>query len=149
MASKPLSLAEAIALLREVAAAGKTSTRRNAKSVTLSADLSARVHDAVGRFDSAALVAEPGGHSRPTSYIERFGDALTLLCGARPSDDLIKAWLLDEPDADLMQSFASEHGPSWAQGLGILDAARAIADQPTEDEAHETFEDFVGLHQAS
>ena len=31
-----------------------------------------------------------------------------------------------------LQSFAASHGPSWAQGIGLIDAAMVMVDQPTE-----------------
>lgn len=36
-----------------------------------------------------------------------------------------------------MQTFCCDHGPSLAQGIAVIDAARALADQPTEGPPHE------------
>ena len=69
----------------------------------------------------------------PTTYLQRFGDAVALLCsGHRPPDEMLAAWLDTKSDDHRLQAFACEHGPSWAQGIGVIDAARVVADQPTE-----------------
>ena len=73
----------------------------------------------------------------PTTYVQRLGDALTLLCGGnRPSDEMIGAWM-NECDDNRLQAFACRHGPSWAQGIGVIDAAQLLADQPTEGVEHQ------------
>ena len=72
----------------------------------------------------------------PTPYLQRLGDAMALLCGGhRPTDEMLGAWL-NEGD-DRLQAFACNHGPSWAQGIAVIDAARVLADQPTEGVAHQ------------
>lgn len=81
----------------------------------------------------------------PTKWISRFGDAMQLLCGGkRPPDTMIEAWFMSEDQG--LQDFAAEHGPEWAQGIAVIDAARVLADQPTEilclggsSEDHESF----------
>lgn len=73
------------------------------------------------------------GWKTPTTYLQRLGDALELLCaGHRPPDEMMTAWLDTDRDDMRLQSFACEHGPSWAQGIGVIDAARTLADEPTE-----------------
>ena len=69
----------------------------------------------------------------PTTYLQRLGDAMALLCsGNRPSDEMLGAWI-NECEGDFrLQEFACEHGPSWAQGIAVIDAAQVLADQPTE-----------------
>ena len=80
--------------------------------------------------------ASPEDWRKPTTYLQRFGDALQLLCaGRRPTDDLMTAWL--DNKSEELQDFCSEYGPSWAQGIGLIDAARMTADQPTEGVDHE------------
>jgi len=75
----------------------------------------------------------------PTTYLRRLGDALALLCaGHRPADEMMSAWLDTERDDMRLQEFACDHGPSWAQGIAVIDAARVLADQPTEGVEHET-----------
>ena len=71
-----------------------------------------------------------------TTYIQRFGDAMELLCRKRPSDDLLKGWLHPEKGDERLQEFAIEHGPEWAQGIVIIDSAHVMADTPEEGEAH-------------
>lgn len=80
--------------------------------------------------------AEPAAWLAPTTYLQRFGDAMQLLCGTRPDDETMSAWLAkDSEDTDL-QEFAIEHGPAWAQGIVVIDAARVLADTPAEGVDH-------------
>jgi hypothetical protein len=45
---------------------------------------------------------------------------------------MMSAWL-DVDGSDLrLQNFCAEHGPEWAQGIAVIDAAQVLADQPTE-----------------
>jgi hypothetical protein len=72
----------------------------------------------------------------PTTYLHRFGDSMCLLCdGVRPTDSMLTAWL-DNTSEDL-QGFAAAHGPVWSQGIVLIDAARLLADTPTEGVDHE------------
>lgn len=85
-----------------------------------------------------ALEHEAEDWTTPTTYLRRFGDAMALLCGGkRPSDEVLTAWLDTDADDMRLQEFAVEHGPAWAQGIGLIDAARTMADQPTEGVEHE------------
>lgn len=86
--------------------------------------------------------ATGGNWEEPTTVAQRLGDAMQLLCGGkRPPDDMVAGWL-DNSSEDL-QEFAANHGPAWAQGIGLIDAAMVMVDQPTEiitpdsDEDHE------------
>lgn len=72
-----------------------------------------------------------------TTYYYRFHVALTLLTGAVPPEGYVLQWLSNEDDYPF-QSWAASNGPSWAQGLAILDAAHAMADSPCEGEGHES-----------
>ena len=73
--------------------------------------------------------------TKPTTKLQRMSDAVTLLCdGKRPSDRLVQGWL-DKTDEGL-RDFAATHGPAWAQGIGVLDAAAVLADTPTEGVDH-------------
>ena len=38
-----------------------------------------------------------------------------------------------------LQNFAGEHGPVWAQAIGVIDAAQMLADLPTEGVDHEMY----------
>jgi hypothetical protein len=74
-----------------------------------------------------------GDWRTPTTFMKRFGDALQLLCaGKRPPDEMLLAWFDRSNEDNRLQIFCSEHGPSWAQGIGMIDAAIVMADQPTE-----------------
>lgn len=71
----------------------------------------------------------------PTTYEERFTDAVTLLCyGKKPSQKAVREWL--RKTSDDLQAFASDNGPEWAQGIVLLDAAAVLADTPEEGVDH-------------
>lgn len=68
---------------------------------------------------------------QPTTVAQRLGDAVQLLCsGKRPPEAVVLGWL--DHSSEELQNFCAEHGPSWAQGIGLIDAAELLADQPTE-----------------
>lgn len=71
-----------------------------------------------------------------TTFIERFGYLMELLCCERPSDKMIQDWF-DGTDNDSLQQFAVEHGPDCIQGIGLIDGVTIMADQPPEGEGHE------------
>jgi hypothetical protein len=76
--------------------------------------------------------------SEPTTYIKRFGDAMELICGGhRPDDSVMLAWLEPGSESVALQMFAADHGPAWAQGIEIIDAAMLMANTPTEGVEHE------------
>lgn len=78
-------------------------------------------------------VPPPEGWTQPTTYLRRFGDAMALLCsGHRPSDAMMSDWLDPTKDSFELQGFAVEHRPAWAQGITVIEAARVMAEQPTE-----------------
>lgn len=78
-----------------------------------------------------------------TTYLSRFADAMETLCnGNRPTSEMIITWFAD-PDSFELQEFAMEHGPSWAQGIAVIDAATILADQPCEGEGHEPAPDSL------
>lgn len=88
-------------------------------------------------------LATPSDGEIATSYLARFGDVLQLLCrGHRPPDAWMAEWLTNTDDSRL-QDFVAVHGPAWAQGIGLLDAAQVAADQPGEGPAHETKEEWL------
>lgn len=78
-----------------------------------------------------------GDWGKPTSYVDRFTEAVALLCRKSPPADLVAGWLDKDADDQRLQDFAADHAPAWAQGIGVLDAAHVMASQPTEDVAHE------------
>lgn len=73
----------------------------------------------------------------PTTYVQRFTHALTLLCGKEPPQEIVLAWLEKGSDDFRLQEFAIAHGPSWSQGIALIEAAQLMADQPTEGVDHE------------
>jgi hypothetical protein len=77
------------------------------------------------------------GWLTPTTYVHRFTNSVRLLCGKEPPADMVASWLDKEADDHRLQEFAIEHGPAWCQGIGLLDAAHVMADQPTEGVDHE------------
>ncbi len=67
----------------------------------------------------------------PTTYTQRFSDAVTLLCGGnRPPETMVAGWI--NRDSEELQAFAVQYGPSWAQGIGLIDAAELMANNPVE-----------------
>lgn len=77
----------------------------------------------------------------PTDYIERFTEAIALMCSKKPPKEIVTAWLDKTKDDMRLQEFAIEHGPAWAQGIAILDAANIMANQPAEGIEHEFLEE--------
>ncbi len=67
------------------------------------------------------------------SYRLRFTDALEYLCKVRPSKEIVDLWFTDPEDFTL-QEFAVLNGPPKILGIGVIDAAHALASNP-----HETF----------
>ena len=81
-------------------------------------------------------IKEPKDWRLPTTYLQRFGDAVALLCGGhRPTDEVLLGWL--EGPSEELQSFAASHGPAWSQGIVLIEAAQVMADTPTEGVDHE------------
>ena len=73
----------------------------------------------------------------PTTFMQRFGDAMQALChGHRPPREMMIAWLATDSEDNRLQAFACQYGFAWAQGIGLIDAACAAADQPTEGVDH-------------
>jgi len=74
-----------------------------------------------------------------TNWVDRFIEAFTLLCGGKaPPRQMVLDWFNRELDSFELQEFALEHTPlKSAQGIAIIDAAVAIADQPQEGHDHD------------
>lgn len=71
----------------------------------------------------------------PTTWNQRFTEALTLLCGKRPPDAAVKDWLTPGSDGLQLQSWMIDNVKLvWAQGIVALDAAALLADTPAEAE---------------
>lgn len=105
-------------------------------------DVIAAAQSMADSFAAQALpAAEPvgsGDWTTPTTHLQRFGDAMQLLCaGHRPPDPMLLAWMDKDSDSFELQEFAIAHGPAWAQGIGIIDAALVAAENPTEGVEHD------------
>jgi len=48
---------------------------------------------------------------------------------------MLCAWI--GGSSEELQTFAANHGPAWAQGIGIIDAALTLVDSPTEISFHD------------
>jgi hypothetical protein len=73
-----------------------------------------------------------GQPHQATLFVDRMLDSLALLCnGQRPSREMVEAWFKDESEA--LQDWAVNHAaPYWATGIGVIDAATALAESPEE-----------------
>lgn len=86
----------------------------------------------------ATLQAQPAADwQAPTTYAQRFTEAVALLCREPPPADMVAGWIDRASDDHRLQDWACERAPAWAQGIGLLDAAHVMADQPTEGVDHE------------
>lgn len=73
-----------------------------------------------------------------TTYLDRFVDALGLLCRSKPSKTVCKQWLSGESEE--LQSWAVSNARIyWQMGIGTIEAAQHLADNPEEGEGHEGF----------
>ena len=76
-----------------------------------------------------------------TTFAQRFTDAVAILCAAEPPSEFVSEWLanVDVDGVHRLQEWVlnQEATPSWAQGIGVLDAAHVMASQPVEGEQHE------------
>lgn len=96
----------------------------------------------------AAGTAGPGrfvGENDATGYLERFVDALEIMCTERPDSGLCEQWLRNAPEGDCLQDWTVDHmRANWGTGIGVLDAASAMAESPEEGMDHEGFRaDFL------
>lgn len=76
--------------------------------------------------------------------MERFQDALTIMCGNKPPLKFCQMWIDGEQDElgmDPLQHWvgAQKQVPPWAQCIVTIDAARVWADTPEEGEGHKLF----------
>jgi len=76
----------------------------------------------------------------PTSWMQRFMGALTLMCGAPPPPDMCQEWIdnVQVNYADRLQAWVvNQPGtPYWVQGIVTIEAAEVWADSPEEGENH-------------
>ena len=64
-------------------------------------------------------------------YKQRFSEVIQLLTDAKPPTVLVESWL-DNTSDDLQVWIINQLGDSWPQGIAVIDAAIAMADQPKE-----------------
>lgn len=62
----------------------------------------------------------------------RFAEALLCMTGETPPAEMVEGWL--SGSSEELQSWVGSRPrvPWWAQSLGVLDAARVLADTPCE-----------------
>ncbi|UWX68864.1 hypothetical protein [Burkholderia gladioli] len=71
-----------------------------------------------------------------TTYIERFIDAMGLLCRGKPDRAMCEQWLTHEND-DLQSWAINNIRIHWQMGISTIEAAQYLADLPEEGENHE------------
>lgn len=72
-----------------------------------------------------------------TKYIDRLIEALTLLCGGKePPRSLVHEWETNESEG-LQDWAACNTKLPWAMGIGTIEAAQVMADNPEEGQGHE------------
>lgn len=70
-----------------------------------------------------------------TTWIQRFREALTLLCGEAPPEGMAEAW--DAHESEELQEWALNHCClPWCMGIVVIEAAMSLADQPEEGAGH-------------
>ena len=85
--------------------------------------------------DKAVEVRIPA--AGPSTFEQRFAEAVRLLTHASPPADMVASWL-DHTSEDLQHWIGSQKGtPEWAQSLAITDAAHTMAISPVEGEQHD------------
>lgn len=75
-----------------------------------------------------------------TTWMRRFTEAMTLLCGTEPPADQVQSWFADQDER--LQSWAIDNSKLvWAQGIEVIDAASSLADAPEEGAGHGFMDD--------
>lgn len=111
---------------------------RASSSRQLAKDWDRRATAVLADLRTAIQQAESEPVAGPTTYQQRFTEVVSLLCRAAPPSDMVEGWLTPDADDHRLQEWAIEYAPNWSQGIGVLDAAHVMADQPAEGEGHET-----------
>ncbi len=69
----------------------------------------------------------------PTTWVQRYREALALLCGEQPPESAVVDSLQPGADGWELQSWAAgKCRLAWAQGIVLIDAATILADTPAE-----------------
>ena len=75
-----------------------------------------------------------------TTKVERFRDVLMVLCGGvAPDVSLCENWYVENDDEShiALQEWAMNNTVvGWAQGIGVIEAAMTLADNPIEGAGH-------------
>lgn len=74
-----------------------------------------------------------------TTWIERFTDALYLLCGSMPPERLVREWVSNtaDPRGMTLQDWAATQSKLWwSMGISVIEAAEHLADHPEEGKGH-------------
>lgn len=83
----------------------------------------------------------------PTLFIDRFRASLALLCdNTIPPKRLCRAWLSQDEDesSEQLQAWAANHSKlNWAMGIGIIEAALTLAENPVEGVDHQTKTEYL------
>lgn len=69
-----------------------------------------------------------------TTYKQRFEEAIALLCAKPVPEGMVDTWL--NSDSLALQDFAASNGPSWCQGIVLIEAADLLASEPEEGKGH-------------
>lgn len=76
----------------------------------------------------------------PTSWMDRFRHALSLFCGGKEAPlEYCELWLRNEQvnGADPLQDWVAYNlSVYWATGIGTIEAAQVMADNPEEGVEH-------------
>jgi hypothetical protein len=62
----------------------------------------------------------------PSKFLDRMEQCLKLLLKKPPPRKIIKAYYTS--DCEELQQFCALHGPDWAMGISVIDAAQVLAD---------------------
>ena len=76
-----------------------------------------------------------------TTFVQRFTDAVAILCGSEPPAEFVDEWLrnVDVNGIHRLQEWVlnQDATPPWSQGIVVLDAAYLLAESPAEGLQHE------------
>jgi len=77
-----------------------------------------------------------------TTFVQRFTDAVAILCGSEPPANFVDEWLcnVEVNGVHRLQEWVlnQDATPTWSQGIVVLDAAYLLAESPAEGLQHES-----------
>jgi hypothetical protein len=71
-----------------------------------------------------------------TTYIDRFVNALGILCVASPSPEMAEAYLTGASE-DLQHWVGTHQRVGWSMAIGVIEAAQVMANNPIEGLDHQ------------